>query len=37
MSEVSKDVGGFCIMCAAIVIGSLAVVSLGVLLWTQFL
>ena len=37
MSEVSKDFGGFCVMCAAIAITSIAVISLAVLIWAQFI
>jgi len=37
MSEVPKEVGRFCVMCATIAIASIALISLVILIWTQAL
>lgn len=37
MTEATKDFGGFCVMCVAIGISSIAFISLIVLVWAQLL
>ena len=37
MSAVSRDFGGFCVVCAVIAVSSIAAISLAVLVWAQVL